>query len=180
VAFFLVYLLLQAAHGPYYTFFSIYLRDNHYSAGVTGALWSLGVAAEILIFVFIRYLLRRVTLRNVLLASLLLSALRWLLIAYRVQNLYWLIPAQMLHAASFGAMHVTAIHLVHRYFGIRHQGKGQALYSSISFGLGGMIGSLYSGHYWTLLGGQAVFALAAAICLAAFVIALLGIGGKTR
>lgn len=176
VAFFIVNLLQQLAHGPYYTFFSIYVRDHQYSPALTGILWSLGVGAEIVVFMLMPRLLRRVSLRSVLLVSLALSALRWLLTAYYVQNHYWLLFAQLLHAASFGAMHVVAIHLVHRYFGNRHQGKGQALYSSISFGLGGMFGSLFSGRYWDLLGGQAIFLLAAIVCILASLIALLWVG----
>lgn len=176
LAFFAVYFLQQVAHGPYYTFFSIYLHDLRYSATVTGFLWSLGVCAEIVLFLLMRMLLGRVSLRKVLLVSLALSALRWILTAYQVQNVYWLVVAQLLHAASFGAAHAVAIHLVHRYFGARHQGKGQALYSSISFGLGGMFGSLYSGHYWDMAGGQTVFALAAVFCILAFLIALLWVG----
>lgn len=175
-AFLCVNLLQQLAHGPYYTFFSIYLRDYRYSASVTGMLWSLGVAAEIALFLLMPRLLRRVSLRRILLFSLALSAFRWLLIAYCVQSLYWLLAAQVLHAASFGATHAVAVHLVQRYFGVRHQGKGQALYSSISFGLGGMFGSLYSGNYWDILGGPAVFALAAIFCIAALLIALLWVG----
>lgn len=175
-AFFIVNLLQQLAHGPYYTFFSIYVRDHQYSAALTGILWSLGVGAEIVVFMLIPRLLRRVSLRAVLLSSLALSALRWLLTAYYVQDHYWLLFAQLLHAASFGAMHVVAIHLVHRYFGNRHQGKGQALYSSISFGLGGMFGSLFSGRYWDLLGGQTIFSLAAIVCVLALLIALVWVG----
>ncbi|MGR8933422.1 MAG: MFS transporter [Gammaproteobacteria bacterium] len=176
LAFFVVCFLQQVAHGPYYTFFSIYLQAHRYSATMIGFLWSLGVAAEILLFLLMRRLLSRFSLRKILLASLALSALRWILTAYQVQNPYWLAIAQLLHAASFGAAHAVAIHLVHRYFGARHQGKGQALYSSISFGLGGMFGSLFSGQYWDVLGGQTVFALAAVFGLAAFLIALLWVG----
>jgi PPP family 3-phenylpropionic acid transporter len=176
LAFFAVYVLLQTAHGPYYTFYSIYLHDYRYSATVTGILWSLGVGAEIVLFMLMRRLLQRVSLRRVLLLSVALSTVRWLLIAAYAQTLYWLVAAQLLHAASFGAAHVTAIHLVQRYFGARHQGKGQALYSSLSFGLGGMFGSLFSGYYWDVLGGRTVFALAAVFCALAFIIALLWVG----
>jgi PPP family 3-phenylpropionic acid transporter len=176
LAFFTVFVLLQTAHGPYYTFYSIYLHDHSYSATVTGMLWSLGVGAEIVLFMLMRRLLRHVSLRSVLLLSAALSMVRWLLISGYAQNLYWLAAAQLLHAASFGAAHVIAIHLVQRYFGARHQGKGQALYSSLSFGLGGMFGSLFSGYYWDVLGGRTVFALAAVFCILAFFIAVLWVG----
>jgi len=75
--------------------------------------------------------------KAILLLSLVLATGRWLMIGWYPDYLGWLAIAQLLHAATFGGAHVVAIHLVHLYFGSQHQGKGQALYSSLSFGLGG-------------------------------------------
>jgi PPP family 3-phenylpropionic acid transporter len=176
LAFLAVNLLLQVSHAPYYVFYSIYLKHYHYSATVTGLLWALGVLAEIVLFVYMGRLLKHCSLRAVLLFSLALAVGRWLMIGGYPDYLGVLIFAQLLHAATFGGAHVVAIHLVHRYFGDRHQGKGQALYSSLSFGLGGMLGSLYSGYYWESLGPRFVFSIAAVCCGIAFVIAYLWVG----
>jgi PPP family 3-phenylpropionic acid transporter len=45
----------------------------------------------------------------------------------------------------------------------RTQGRGQALYSSLSFGAGGGIGALLAGWLWVPLGGAATFALASLV-----------------
>ncbi|MGR9000437.1 MAG: MFS transporter, partial [Gammaproteobacteria bacterium] len=171
LAFFMVNVLLQISHAPYYVFYSIYLKHYHYSATITGLLWALGVLAEIVLFVYMRRLLKCCTLRAILLFSLFLATGRWLIIGWCADYLALLIFAQLLHAATFGGTHVVAIHLVHLYFGQQHQGKGQALYSSLSYGLGGMLGSLYSGYYWELLGSRFVYSTAAFCCGIAFVIA---------
>ena len=176
IAFMAVYLLVQAAHGPYYVFYSIYLNEFNYSGTAKGLLWALGVAAEVLLFLVMRRLLKKFSLRAILLCSLILTITRWLLIAWGIADVVLLLLAQLLHAASFGAAHVVAIHLVHRYFGSHHQGKGQALYSSMSFGLGGMLGSLYSGYCWELIGPQYVFTLAAVFSALALVIAFIWVG----
>ncbi|QPK65262.1 MFS transporter [Methylomonas sp. LL1] len=175
LAFFSVYMLLQVAHGPYYVFYSVYLQQYHYSATVTGLLWALGVCAEILVFIWIYGLLKRVSLRGLLLASLALSMLRWLMIAHGAASMTIIVAAQLLHAASFGVAHVVAMQLLRGYFGERHQSKGQALYSSISFGLGGMLGSFYSGYFWDRLGGGPVFVIAALACGLALLIAFIGV-----
>jgi PPP family 3-phenylpropionic acid transporter len=65
-----------------------------------------------------------------------------------------------LHAATFGTFHASAIHLVHHYFRGRLQGRGQALYSSVSFGAGGAMGSLASGYAWESLGPFHTFVIA--------------------
>ncbi len=176
LAFLLVYVLLQAAHAPYYVFYSVYLEDHLYSTTTTGLLWSLGVVAEIVLFLLMKSCLNRFRLRGILLTSLAFSALRWLLIGAYVDEPLVLLFAQLLHAASFGGTHIAAIHFVHKHFDQHHQGKGQALYHSVSFGLGGMIGSLASGQYWESLGSHVVYTAAAMACGIAFIIAYIWVG----
>jgi PPP family 3-phenylpropionic acid transporter len=176
IAFLGVSMLLQIAHAPYYVFYSIYLKQHDYSATLIGGLWALGVLAEIVLFMYMRRLLKRFTLRAILLCSISLAIGRWLMIACGVEYPGWLIVAQLLHAATFGAVHVAAIHLVHLYFGAQHQGKGQALYGGLSFGLGGMLGSLYSGYYWTFLGPEFVYMTSVIACGVAFIVAYLWVG----
>ncbi|MGZ5051501.1 MAG: MFS transporter [Methylobacter sp.] len=178
-AFLAVYLLLQLAHAPYYVFYSIYLKHYQYSAGLTGFLWALAVLAEIVLFIYMRRVLKRVSLRTVLLTSVALSVVRWLMIAWGVEYFWVLLSAQLLHAATFAGAHVAAIHFVHRYFGDKHQGKGQALYTSVTFGIGGMVGSYCSGYYWESFGATFVYSTAAALCSVAFVIGYIWVGRES-
>ena len=147
--------LMQLAHGPYYTFFSIHLETLGYSRSFIGLMWALGVVAEILLFLVMARLLERFSLRQVLLASFLIAALRWLLLGQLADHLGVLLIAQLMHAATFGSFHAAAIHFVQRSFGHRQQGQGQALYASLS-GIGGALGALYAGYAWSGLGGLVV------------------------
>lgn len=155
--------LMQASHGPYYSFFSIYLDATGYSQRMIGFLWALGVFAEIAVFLVAHRLLHRFGPRRLLLVSMALTAIRWLLVARFVDALPVLLFTQLLHAASFGTYHAGAMHLIHRYFQGRHLGQGQALYSSVSFGAGGALGSVLAGYVWVTAGPQQAFMLAAAI-----------------
>ncbi|MES9903082.1 MAG: MFS transporter [Sedimenticola sp.] len=171
IAFFAVCFLLQASHGPYYGFYSIHLEAIGYSKTLIGLLWALGVVAEVIIFFFMHRLLQGYGARKVLLASLFLTLLRWLIIGHFADSLEALIPAQLLHAASYGSFHAAAIHIVHHYFTGKHQGRGQALYSSLSFGLGGALGTLVSGFVWDDVGPSAAFTVAAMVSAAALLVA---------
>lgn len=175
-AFFVVGMLIHMAHAPYYVFYSIYLEHYHYSATLTGGLWALGVIAEIVLFIYMKTLLRKFSLRAILLVSIVLAIGRWLMIGWGADCLGVLIFAQLLHAATFGSTHVAAIHLVHNYFGQQHQGKGQALYGSFCMGLGGMLGSLSSGYYWELLAPEFIYSICAACCSMALLIAYIWVG----
>lgn len=161
-------LLAQFAHGPYYSFFSLYLEGHGYTRAVIGQLWALGVVAEIAVFLLMGRLLARFPPGQLLALSLGLSVVRWLLIAAFADNMAALALAQTLHFASFGIFHAVSIGLVHRYFPGRLQGRGQALFSSLTFGAGTALGSLAGGYVWDGFGPPAVFvasALSAALAL---------------
>ncbi|NOZ53053.1 MAG: MFS transporter [Gammaproteobacteria bacterium] len=160
--------LMQVSHGPYYTFYTIHMENQGYSRGFIGQLWAFGVIAEVVAFLLMHRLVPVFGLRNLLLASLLLTGLRWFVVAYYVDSIEMMVFAQLLHAASFGVYHACAIQLIHQYFAGRNQGKGQALYSSLSFGAGGAVGSLYSGAIWENMGASFTFVVAAITALVAF------------
>jgi PPP family 3-phenylpropionic acid transporter len=166
----MVCFLMQASHGPYYAFYSIFLEEHHYSRTLIGQLWAFGVIAEVVLFVFMRKLIARYGLRNLLIASAALTSVRWLMIGAFVDNVPMIVAAQTLHAASFAIYHAVAIQLIHLFFTGRNQGRGQALYSSLSFGLGGALGTLYAGYTWESWGGSATFASSAVFSAIALVI----------
>jgi PPP family 3-phenylpropionic acid transporter len=168
--FFTVAFLMQASHGPYYTFYTIYMEGYGYSRSLIGSLWALGVIAEVGIFLSMHRLLPALRVRRILLGSLLLASLRWLLIGLFPSHLSLVIFAQLLHAATFGAFHAAAIDWVHRHFTGSHQGRGQALYSSLGFGAGGAFGSFYSGYLWAM-DPNGTYLIAAAIAITAFCLA---------
>lgn len=148
LAFLAAAFLLQFSHAPYYGFFSLLLDQHGFSRGAIGQFWALGVVAEIGVFALAHRLLMRFSLRDILMASLLLATLRWLMIGLGAGNLWVLLIAQCLHAATFGSFHSAGVELVRRHFGHGHQGQGQALYSAVSFGAGGALGALLSGLVW--------------------------------
>ncbi|MBE9525913.1 MAG: MFS transporter, partial [Proteobacteria bacterium] len=96
--------------------------------------------------------------------------LRWLIIGFYVDDLSMLFLAQLIHAFSFGVFHSVGISLVHDYFTGSHQGRGQALYASTSFGAGVAVGSLISGMVWDQLGAEILFVFASCCTLLALVI----------
>lgn len=166
IALLIVCFLMQMSHAPYYTFYSVYLEQHGYSRSLIGNMWALGVLAEVFVFILMHRMIRRFGLKQLLIISFMLASLRWMLIAYGVSSIYVLILAQCLHAASFGIYHATAIQIIHTYFTGRMQGRGQALYSSVSFGAGLSLGSLLVGYSWESLGSTASYLLAAAITFA--------------
>ncbi len=175
IALLLVALLVQAAFGPYYVFFTVYLEELGYARTTIGILWALGVAAEIAVFLYSPWLFRVFSRRSLLAGALGFAVLRWCLTAAFADNLALLVFAQLLHMASFGLFHAVAVVCVHDFFPGKTHGRGQALYSSAGFGAGGALGSLYSGYSWSLFGPQAMFWIAAGLVAVALIIAVVWI-----
>lgn len=167
IAFLLCCMLMQASHAPFYAFFTLYLEAYGYQGSLIGGLWALGVVAEILVFLNMHRLFSRFRFATLLQFSFAVAVLRWVLVAAFPQYLSVLLFAQLLHAVTFGVYHASAIQLIHRFFRSRHQHRGQALYSSMSFGIGGALGSLYSGYLWAHAGPNSIFVAAAAAALLA-------------
>lgn len=156
---------MSAAHGAFYIFFSIHLAEHGYGNTLIGVLWSLGVLAEIVVFMVMSRLMRSYSLRLILLASFAAAVLRFLIIGWGVESLLLISVAQLLHSMTFGAYHAASIAAVNRWFPGRCQARGQALYSSLSFGAGGLLGGLFSGWSWEALGSAMTYSVSAAFAL---------------
>ncbi len=170
LAFLIVCFLMLCSHGPYYTFYTIYLEEQGYSSQMIGILWAVGVLAEVIMFLLMHRLLPMFGPRKLLIVTLLLTTLRWLIIGFFVDDLSMLFLAQLIHAFSFGLFHAVGISLVHDYFKGSHQGRGQALYASTSYGAGVAVGSLISGILWDQWGAEVLFTFAACCTVFAVVI----------
>lgn len=173
IAFFISTFLMVAAHSSLYVFYSLYLAQIGYSKTVIGLMWSLGVLAEIGFFYFQAPFFRRFGVRRLMLFSLSIAVVRFILIGCGAQSLMLLVIAQVFHAATFGMHHSASVMTLQRWFSGPLQARGQALYTSISYGLGGTFGGLVLSASWAGLGPQAVYLLAALFALGGVIAAVL-------
>ena len=158
-------LAMAVAHGTFNVFYSIFLAAHGYSKALVGALFSLGVLSEIAVFFYMSRALRRFSLRFILLACFAVAVVRFVLVGWGVDSLMLMVATQLMHGLTFGAFHSAAISAVNGWFGGATRSRGQALYSSLSFGAGGLLGGLVSGWAWDHLGGAQTFALSSLYAL---------------
>lgn len=163
---------MSAAHGALYVFYSLHLVAHGYSKSLIGWMWTLGVVAEIAVFMAMPQILRAYSLRGLMIFSFVAAVLRFVLIGWGAESVAVLVFAQVLHGATFGAYHAAAVAAVNRWFGAQHQARGQALYGSISFGAGGMIGGLVSGYTWDSVGPEWTYSLGSLFAFAGLMVLL--------
>ena len=159
----------QIAHGPLYVYFSIFLLRHGFDEFQVGALWSLGVACEIVAFTLMRRVLLRVATRPLVAFCLIAGAARWAATGIWPDSGWVIALAQMAHAVTFAALHAAFMQIIVRDVSTRDLGFTQALFYSVASGLGGVASALIAGVLWETLGDQACFYAAAGFSLLALV-----------
>ena len=161
--------LIQASHAVLYGFATLQWQSEGIDGTAIGALWALGVVAEIVLFATSARLVARVGAANMILIGGLGAVVRWTAMGFGPPVL--LLPAlQLLHALSFGATHLGAMdmlsQLAHRKGGATAQGDFAAVQGGTFAVAMGASGGLVAAF-----GSAAYFAMAA-IAAAGFAIAL--------
>ncbi|WP_162906892.1 MFS transporter [Algihabitans albus] len=152
-------LLIQGSHAVYYAYSALDWSRAGLDGTLIGALWALGVLAEVVLFWFGKSLIGRFGPLALLAVGGLAGVVRWPLTALTADPLL-LAPLQLLHALSFGAAHLGALTWLGRNVPDAQAGTAQALYATAVGSLG--VGSLMFAAGWLYgsFGAGAYFAMA--------------------
>ncbi|MDC0033127.1 3-phenylpropionate MFS transporter [Alphaproteobacteria bacterium] len=151
--------LLQASHGVYYGFAALHWKAAGLSAGVIGALWAEGVIAEIILFTFSARLVKLFGPIGLLWLAGIAGLIRWCTLG-TTEALPILIAVQGLHAFTFGAAHIAAMHYIAATVPASYGATAQSLYSSTAQGCIMAASMLASGWLFGNFGGSAFFVMA--------------------
>jgi MFS transporter, PPP family, 3-phenylpropionic acid transporter len=149
--------LMVFAHAALYSFFSLFLERHGYSTTAIGAIWAIGVVAEIALFMLQRHLFDRLSAMRLLAFSFLVCGLRFAMIGASEGALWVLVLAQLMHAATFGLHHSASMAVLHSWFEPAQQGRAQAAFIVVAYGLGGSVGGLTAGWLWEHMSPTAAF-----------------------
>lgn len=151
---------LQASHQVYYGFGTLYWRRLGFSPTAIGWLWAEGVAAEVLLFWQGRRLIARFGPLGLMALGGGAGIVRWTIAGLAV-SLPASAAAQLLHALTFGASYLGAMHFLSRTVPPAAAARGQTLFAAASSGLGGGLVMAASGALYAAYGGSAYIAMAA-------------------
>lgn len=164
--FFAGVMLTVLAHTALYAFFSLYLRQLGYDKPAVGLLWAVSVAGEIAFFALAGRHFGR------------LDDYRWLVLAAGVTALRFaataafgdvpavLVAAQLTHVVTFAAQHMACTSVIARHFPDRLRTRGSALYTTLGYGVPGVVGGFAGGLLSQAFGLAAVFWAASLVALA--------------
>ena len=163
--------LIQASHGVYYGFGTLHWRALGFDETQIGLLWAEGVVAEILLFAFSGAALARLGPTGLLILAGVAGMVRWSLMPVAV-TVAALIPLQALHALTFGATHLAAMHFIVRSVAPNQAATAQSIYSALALGIVSGVVMMSSGALYAWLGGKAFLAMTG-LCLVG---TMLGLG----
>jgi PPP family 3-phenylpropionic acid transporter len=167
---------LQASHQVYYGFGTLYWRSLDFSDPTIGWLWAEGVLAEILLFWQGRRLLARLGPIGLMVLGGVAGILRWSL-AGALTWLPFIAAIQLLHAFTFGASHLGAMHFLSRTAPPSAAAGAQSLYAALSSGLGSGLVMVIAGALYSTYGGGAYSFMA--VLSAAGLVGALALGWTT-
>lgn len=153
-----------AAMAPYHMLFAIHLRGIGASATSVGAGFALAVSAEVLVMWRFRDLLRRLPIELLLLVSYASGIVRFLVTGLSHDGTV-IAAVQALHGLTYGAFYVCGILWLEREVPPHLRATGRALYSSLVYGIGGVVGNAVAGALYDASGSSATFLAAAAMDL---------------
>jgi PPP family 3-phenylpropionic acid transporter len=151
--------LIQASHALYYSFGSLNWRAQGIPDGVIGMLWSVGVIAEVALFAVSGRVIATCGTARLLMLAGLAATMRWGIMA--IDPPLWATALlQTLHAMSFGAAHLAAIHFLTHAVPEDRAATAQGVYAAIVAGLVLGLVTVASGPLYRTFAGGAYAAMA--------------------
>ncbi|MGE0768661.1 MAG: MFS transporter [Hyphomicrobiaceae bacterium] len=150
---------VQSSHAVFYTFGVIEWQRQGLSATWCAVLWAIGVAVEIGLFAFSAAVVDRIGAIGLLASGALAGVVRWTAMAFD-PPLALLMPLQALHGFTFGAAHLGALHFMSANVTPSQAATAQALYASVTSGIGLGLTTLAAGLLYSALGGYAYLPMA--------------------
>ena len=155
VFYFLVY-LMGVATSIIWGFLFLFIKDLGGSETLMGISLVFAMATEIPFFFFSGTLLS-VFGEVWLIASAMIAYIIRVLGYSILVNPWWVLPLELLHGLSFGAMYAAGIHYSSTLFPPELSATGQGIFSGIFSGLGPLTGSLVGGFMYQTCGPRQMF-----------------------
>lgn len=165
----------QAGFACYFAFFAIYLKSLGFSGIQIGTLIGIAAGAEILMFLKIDVLLKKLSEKTLISISVLFMIIRWTVLFFIENQNYFILVLlmQLTQAFGFSVFHVSSLNIIKRNVSIEHFASAKGFAEAIGFGLGGLIGVICASYIWENNEQKYVFLIAAIFAFTSLLSSLL-------
>ena len=144
---------IQASHAFYYAFGTLVWVHQGLPAGLTGQLWALGVAVEVVFLMAFGGWSERIRPATLVLVGGLGAVVRWTAFAFE-PNIWLLFPLQILHAASFAMTYLGTMRAIQRWFDEARAPTAQMMYAAFAAAPEAALATLLAGPLFDRYGAQ--------------------------
>lgn len=163
--------LVLGSHAMHDAFAVIRWSAAGVSASSASLLWSLAVAAEVVVFFVVGpRLIARLTPAGAIALAALCGVARWAVMA-QTTDLVALALVQPLHGVTFALLHLACMRLIARTVPPGLEGSAQAIYATVGIGSATALLTFVSGHLYSRIGAEGFWVMAA-LCAAALPLTL--------
>ena len=177
----LVAALILGSHALHDTFSLIRWTHAGISSQTASMLWSLAVAAEVVVFFFVGpWFVERFGAAHTMAFAALVAALRWLVSALTL-DLWAILLIQPLHGITFALLHLACMRVLGMTVPPQLAATAQAIYGTLGIGATSALLTMLSGWLYARMGASA-FLVMSGLCLAAvpFSLSLKGLQSQER
>ncbi len=157
--------LVQASHGALYAIGTLHWLNTGISESVIGLLWAQGVVAEVMLFAFGFWLMRKMGVRGLLWLAVVGGSIRWIVMGFPI-DIAGMFGLQMLHAFTFAATHLAMTQYITHKVPDQLTASAQTFYDALAMGAFMGVTMTLAGIFYNVMEGQ-VFWLMALLSIAA-------------
>lgn len=150
--------MTQVSHMIYYGFATLHWQEAGLPGWVIGSLWAEGVIAEVVLFAFGNKVVARFGPVRLIAFGAAAGVVRWSVLSMTTDPLL-LASVQFLHAFTFGATHLGAMHFINRNTPPGLSGRAQGIYASVANGIVPGTAMLVAGRLYQSYGGLSFLAM---------------------
>lgn len=164
--------LISASHSVYYAFASLHWQEQGFSKSTIGWLWAEGAAAEAVFLFWGAKMVKHYGPARLMALGAACGAVRWTVLGLS-GDLRLVIPAQLLHAGTVGAVMLGSMHYLGRTIPAAQAATGQAVTNAVVSAIGasvfmpavGALYAAYGGFTYLIMAALSAMAVAAALML---------------
>ncbi len=156
--------ILQASHALFYSFGSIYWQSLGYDGLTIGILWGIGVAAEIVLFQWGKWLIDNIGAITLLVIGGVAAVARWTFFPFD-PGLGGYLALQLLHGLTFGAVHIATMYFIMESVPEERLASAQGVGFAVS-GLTSAMAVFAGGYIFQAIGASGFWVMAMLAALA--------------
>ena len=164
IIFLVVLSLVSITHRMNDSYMSLFISDLGGGDNIVGLAWFIGVVSEALVIAFSGRWLKNLHPLIWITTSGCIYALRWIIYSL-IANPMLIVAFQVLNGFSYGIFFVMSFQYVSRLIPEQLQTTGHLLYSTVIFGISGIIASLGGGYLFEQFGGSTLYFVMAILAL---------------